>query len=387
MSKDAWLLIFTAVSAIVPSLLLAWYFYSKDVYPEPKRVIWAMFFLGVVIVIPVLLVDWPIVHMIKKHISNPYLGGLADAFLVAAIPEELFKFSVLFLYASRHKEFDEPMDGIVYGVIASLGFATLENVLYSLQGGLAVALMRAVTSVPSHAFWGAIMGYFVGQARFNPHGKKGRLWFKALFWPMVLHGLYDFPLLSMKRLKQAGVPFSSGETPVLIGMVLLTMVTIILAWIWAVKITNRLRREQQAQAEAARAAGAAEEAKAAPGAEGEPATGPASLSAGPVPEPAGAETGKRKPSRLKSWIYVILGFILASAGGLVVLGVGLGILMGKAEKENLVPLLAGTAIIGVLPLVLGLVFFVKGVHAKRDAGEPFAHPSIEAGSSDQSQKR
>ena len=126
---------FTAVSAIVPSFLLAWYFHSRDVYPEPQRVIWATFGLGVLSTIPVLLVDWPINHAIKTWFHGAYMGGVGDAFLMAAIPEEFFKFMVLYLYAARHEAFDEPMDGIVYGVIASLGFAAHFNTSIRMMQG------------------------------------------------------------------------------------------------------------------------------------------------------------------------------------------------------------------------------------------------------------
>ena len=82
---------------------------------------------------------------------------------VAAIPEEFVKLAILVGYNMRHHAFDEPMDGIVYGVVASLGFATLENMLFVFEGGISVAVSRAFTAVPLHAFVGAIMGYYVGR--------------------------------------------------------------------------------------------------------------------------------------------------------------------------------------------------------------------------------
>ncbi|MEW5725188.1 MAG: PrsW family glutamic-type intramembrane protease, partial [Thermodesulfobacteriota bacterium] len=167
-------------SAVVPSLLLLWYFHSRDVYPEPARVVWATFGLGVLSTIPVLLADLPLGAAVEALGGlNPYAEGLSHSLFLAAIPEEFFKYLVLVLYAARHKEFNEPMDGVVYGVSASLGFATLENILYVSQGGLGVAVMRAVTAVPSHALMGAIMGYYVGRARFAPLGRRA-LTFKAL---------------------------------------------------------------------------------------------------------------------------------------------------------------------------------------------------------------
>lgn len=79
-------------SALIPSLLLVWYFTSRDVYPEPRRVVWATFFLGVLVILPTLVVVLPIGWVVDRTVEQPYLKGLADAFLTAAIPEELLEF-------------------------------------------------------------------------------------------------------------------------------------------------------------------------------------------------------------------------------------------------------------------------------------------------------
>ena len=194
----------TAVSAVVPSLLLIWFFHARDVFREPPRVLWTTFGLGVLTIPGVLLTVWPLMALTGlDELREPYVGGLLDAFTSAAIPEELFKFAVLYLYCLRHREFDEPMDGIVYGATASLGFATLENVLYVSEGGLGVALLRAFTAVPMHAFTGAIMGYFVGQAKFRPQ-QRSKLICASLGFPILLHGLYDFPLMTLTRMDELG---------------------------------------------------------------------------------------------------------------------------------------------------------------------------------------
>ncbi|MCZ6508778.1 MAG: PrsW family glutamic-type intramembrane protease, partial [Acidobacteria bacterium] len=174
---------FIVFSALVPSLLLVWYFHSRDVYPEPPRVLWTVFILGVATVLPVVLVARPFDALLDQ-ISSPLAYGFASAFVQAAIPEELFKFLVVWFFAARHRAFDEPIDGVIYGVVASLGFATLENVLYVAGGGLHVAVTRALTAVPSHAFLGAIMGYFVGRAKFS--AERGRFLAWALLLPILL---------------------------------------------------------------------------------------------------------------------------------------------------------------------------------------------------------
>lgn len=183
-----------AGSAVVPSLLLFWYIHSRDIHPEPSGMLASTFGLGAAVAIPVLV----LVAILQGIFGIPegvWARAAWTAFLHAALPEEGFKFGVLMTFCWYSRHFDEPFDGIVYGATASLGFATLENILYVSQGGLGVALMRAFTAVPGHAFTGVVMGYFIGRARF---ALRGRAWLavQGLFWASLLHGLYDIFLMT-----------------------------------------------------------------------------------------------------------------------------------------------------------------------------------------------
>ncbi|MCP4292286.1 MAG: PrsW family intramembrane metalloprotease [bacterium] len=188
------MLILLILAAVIPSLILMIWFHKRDANPEPQAVLWKTAGLGVLAAIPVVAVVLFYNNRIEA-IESPLWYGLMSAFFSAAIPEEFFKFIVLYFYAARLRDFDEPMDGVVYGVAASLGFATIENILYVTQSGFGVAILRAFTSVPAHALFGAVMGVFVGKARFP--GERSRFFlFQALAWPTILHGLYDFPLMA-----------------------------------------------------------------------------------------------------------------------------------------------------------------------------------------------
>jgi len=232
-------------AAVLPALAILVYFDKKDVFPEPRKVLLATFGLGVMAAIPVLMVELPVQYALNRMDLWPQTKGILEAFIGAAVPEEGYKFIVILYFASRHKAFDEPMDGIVYGVTASLGFATLENLLYTMGGGLHLALVRAVTAVPAHAFFGAIMGYYVGQARFRPGANRTWMLFNALFWPIMLHGLYDAPLLVVKAVglpptEPIGGPF--GPVPYFV----VSFGIVIIEWIWAVLLTARLHKDQMA---------------------------------------------------------------------------------------------------------------------------------------------
>jgi len=96
--------------------------------------------------------------------------------------------------------FDEPMDALIYGVAASLGFAVIENWEYvlgaeNLEAAKYVALLRGFSAVPLHALAGVFMGFFLMDAIFKKHNRKFFL-FMALFFPVCLHGLYDLILFS-----------------------------------------------------------------------------------------------------------------------------------------------------------------------------------------------
>jgi protease PrsW len=232
----------TIPAAMLPSLLLLWYFFSRDVNPEPRGVLLKAFALGVLVVLPVLVVAVPVLFLVVQPLAriNPLAGAVAAGFLTAAVPEEFFKFVVVASWCARRPEFDEPMDGIVYGATASLGFATMENILYVSGGGLEMALGRAFTAVPCHAFLGAIMGYYVGQARFRPE-RRGALLATGLGLAMLLHGLYDSPLL---MLQLGGEDLLNAHPLFTVGLVAFAFGLLIVMGTWTIVLVQRLRREQ-----------------------------------------------------------------------------------------------------------------------------------------------
>lgn len=323
-----------ALSMVMPSLLLLWYFHSRDAYPEPASVVWRTFGLGVLSAIPVLMFALPMGELLEG-ITDPFLAGLYEAFVLASIPEEVCKLAVILWYARRHSAFDEPMDGLVYGVAASLGFATLENVLYVAQGGLGVAMLRAVTSIPGHATFGAIMGYYVGQAHFS-HGRTRPLLLKALLIPILLHGVYDAPLMIAPRVE------GTAET---IGGALLLLVpfVLIISVVAALRMSRGLRARQLAE-------------------------GPMPRS-GSVPLPT-SPTSPSTGRRALGVLLVLVGGLLATAGALIVLGVILSLVNGVAEEKGaVVEVLVAGLIAGVLPVIGGVMLF-RGGTRQLNGGDP-----------------
>ena len=99
---------------------------------------------------------------------------ILEYFIGVAAVEEAVKYAALNT-VRKHPEFNYVFDAVIYAVAAALGFAALENVLYVFDGGLEVAVMRAMFSVPGHCADGAVMGCFFGMARhYEVLGDKAR---------------------------------------------------------------------------------------------------------------------------------------------------------------------------------------------------------------------
>jgi len=178
---------------IVPSILIITYFVKADQFPEPKDKIFKTFVWGLVICIPAYVGN---TILFEAYRQLGVSSILASSFFGPAIVEEGLKFLVILNIVYKFKDFDEPIDGIVYGVCVSLGFATLENLYYVyLRGGFydsyAVAALRAFTAVPAHAIFGAVMGMNFSHYKFKKEKDKSYLTL-ALIVPGLLHGLYNF---------------------------------------------------------------------------------------------------------------------------------------------------------------------------------------------------
>lgn len=188
-------------AGIAPGLALLSYFYLKDEYePEPVSFVFRTFLYGVLLVFPIMFIQ----HVLEtEHLLK---SDLLDAFFGSGILEEFFKWFILFYLIYQHVEFDEPFDGIVYGVSVSLGFATVENIFYLVANGIEHAMTRALLPVSSHALFGVIMGFYLGKAKFTK-GNKAQWILLSLLLPILLHGSYDFILISLENWLYIILPF------------------------------------------------------------------------------------------------------------------------------------------------------------------------------------
>ena len=213
--------------ALLPAVFIAYYIYQKDLYPEDRKEVIVTFLLGSSIVMFLHLLI-PLVESFSYFFYSDVARSAYFSFFRAATLEEVMKFLVLYLYSYKLSNFSEPMDAVVFSTAASLGFAAVENIDYVMNAiddyaAFNLALMRAFSAVPLHAFCVVVMGIFFGKAIFSPKNNKHYL-FLSLAAPIFIHGLYNFMLS--------------------IGVLFLVYALLIFLFVKLTKIIDTLRLEQ-----------------------------------------------------------------------------------------------------------------------------------------------
>lgn len=210
--------------AILPCFIIIFVIYQADLYEKEDVFPLAIcFVLGMVITFPLFQIQ-SYFHHAGLDNTDTILWALFSSFILVSLSEETFKYLALRIFPYKRPFFNEPIDGIVYATMIGMGFATLENLLYAYQYGIPTTLLRAVTAVPAHASFAAIMGYFVGKARFETE-RKQRLLLLGWLIPVGIHGLYDFFIIQ----------------EVYDGLIVLALVTLSAAIFFSIKLI----REQQ----------------------------------------------------------------------------------------------------------------------------------------------
>ena len=201
------------LTALLPIAILVYYIYHKDKNsPEPTGQLVKAFFCGTLSVPLSLCISIPLGMLgVYPAEATNILGSISTAFFGAAVPEEIAKLFILWLVLRKNPYFDEKMDGIVYAVCVSLGFAALENIMYlftNAENYLSVGIARAIFAVPGHFCFGILMGYYYSLAKFYPKSAtKNRT--LVLVAPIIAHGLYD------------SILFIIGVTPAVSGILMI----------------------------------------------------------------------------------------------------------------------------------------------------------------------
>jgi protease PrsW len=190
--------------------------------------------------------------------ENPWVAQAVHSVFGVALPEETVKILVIVAVSARRRPFADPMDTVVYGAAAGLGFAAYENLAYLVQHAemwRSLAALRSVLTVPFHGALGVIAGAYLALGRsgtaLGAH-RHHRDWARIssrilmLFAPLALHAGFDFPLLTLQQnpAMAPNVRLMLGAVSVLIGFSSMA---------FAVRLVRRVGRRQAPRTEAARA--------------------------------------------------------------------------------------------------------------------------------------
>lgn len=190
------------VLAIAPIITIILWIYLKDRYDkEPIRILSKFFILGILVSILAIYTEE---IFIKINIFTDKIYIFYMSFLVAGVVEEGLKALIFIPTVLKEKNFNERLDGIIYSVFLSLGFATVENIIYILLEdptlAFEVGIIRSIISVPAHMIFAVTMGYYISKYRFTSSNTKKRKYLTlSIILPIILHGVFDFILMIQYR--------------------------------------------------------------------------------------------------------------------------------------------------------------------------------------------
>lgn len=188
---------------LAPIVIILLTIYVKDKYEkEPVKLALTGTLYGILISIPITFTEKYITSLAPP--TNSIYYPFFISFVVASFVEETYKYIILVFLVYRNNNYNEPFDGILYAVYISLGFATIENILYvfnPIMGGLYTVIARAIFSIPAHAIFGVYMGYYLSKQKFLNYKTK----IFSLIIPIFIHGIYD--LLLFTNIKYSNIFF------------------------------------------------------------------------------------------------------------------------------------------------------------------------------------
>lgn len=185
---------------ILPCIVWLIFYLRQDVHPESNRKIIEIFLLGALVVAPVFFIE----RLIKEPLS--FFNVFLYYIIVVGFTEEFFKYLIVRIRVIKSSHFDEPIDAMLYMVIASLGLATVENVAVIIrqapymQDAIILSSIRLLTAIFLHTLAAAITGYFLARSlRVKNLIKRSFVVIGGLFLSSFFHGIYD---VAIRKLDQ-----------------------------------------------------------------------------------------------------------------------------------------------------------------------------------------
>lgn len=165
------LILLGVLMSLVPAVLWLLFFHRLDrLEPEPKTKLFTIFGLSVLVMAAI---AYPLIEgffAIDSWIYNSWWTQLMGGILLVGFIQEAVVYLVVRYGIYGSPEFDERVDGVIYGIAAGLGVATVINFHYVVDHGgvdLGIGSVRIVVNALAHASFAGLLGYFLGQARFE----------------------------------------------------------------------------------------------------------------------------------------------------------------------------------------------------------------------------
>jgi len=197
-------------AAVAPALFILWLVVAAGERPGPPVKVWTAFALGAAS-ISLLGLLRALFSRVVIVPDNPWLEQALHAVFGVALPEESVKILAIIAVSARRRQGGDPLDTVVYGAAAGLGFAAYENLAYLEQHAdiwRSLAALRSVLTVPFHGALGVIAGAYLaiaragtalGAHRHNRDWARISSWILMLAGPVALHSAFDYPLLMLQH--------------------------------------------------------------------------------------------------------------------------------------------------------------------------------------------
>ncbi len=210
------LAVFFGLSVVPAALLAAFIWYSDITTNEPLGLLVSTFILAVLFATFAAVVNSTMGPLFQ---AIPVVGTVLFFYLIVGPVEEAVKLLAVRVFAYRSDTFDAVIDGAVYGAVAGLGFAAIENAIYiagtvaqagvgTVTAATGIATVRALVG-PGHVIYSAIAGYYLGLAKFNPQ-HAGPLVVKGLLVAAFVHGTYNVTVGIVPEVVASAYPISFG---------------------------------------------------------------------------------------------------------------------------------------------------------------------------------
>jgi len=205
--------LFYFILGVLPSIIWLLFFLREDAHPESNRMIIKVFFCGIAAAFLAVIFEFGFLEL-SSEIFFPSLAVLIlNIFIGVSLMEEFSKYVVVKKIAISDPEFDEPLDAMLYMVIAGLGFAAMENVLvlfglgqpFNISEALTLTLFRFLGATFLHALCSGTIGFFFFFSFFKIKNRF-RLLILGLIIATFLHGLYNFSIMELEGSFKVTIP-------------------------------------------------------------------------------------------------------------------------------------------------------------------------------------